>query len=667
MQQLNPAIAAALREMMTSAARGDTDKARKLGEASLQRFDGHGAIHALLGLIFCRGGDQEAGITHLRAALKANPHDPVIAINLATALIDTASFEEAAALCSEERAAADGSKRLWRLRGYALQQAQDYAAAAHAYSQVVQGAPEDFESWNNLGNALTGAGRTDEALAALHRAAELAPDAGPIHLNLAGALSDAGRLEDAAHVLRHYHDNVPADPVPLVELATVLRHLNRDAEALEILEKAAALPPNDAELRVQLGEERTAAWQFEAAEQAFRDALAIDRCHARAYVQLALLYEHMNRDAELPALLAEARAAAVDAGPAHFIEALVCRREKRFEEGLRLLESVPAELEPIRRVQLEGQFRDRLGDAEGAFAAFGEMNRLFALDPSNPVKRAAAHRAGLAHARDVVTPQWFAKWPRHDAAKSPRSPVFLVGFPRSGTTLLDTILMGHPDVQLLEERPPLQQIEDRIGGVDAIAPLSSADADALRADYFAAVGEYLELRPDALLIDKSPLHMTKLPLIHRLFPDARIILALRHPCDVVLSCYMTSFKLNDAMSNFLDLENSAAFYDQCFSYWEQCRTLLPVMVHSVAYERLIADRPSELRPLFEFLQLPWNEEALDHRRTAANRGLITTASYAQVTEPIYSRSAGRWRNYRAQLAPVMPTLTPWIDRLGYAP
>ncbi len=159
--------------------------------------------------------------------------------------------------------------------------------------------------------------------------------------------------------------------------------------------------------------------------------------------------------------------------------------------------------------------------------------------------------------------------------------------------------------------------------------------------------------------------MNAVPLIRRLFPDARIILALRHPCDVVLSCYVTNFRLNDGMSNFVKLDTAAELYDISFAYLERVQQLMPTPTHRVVYENVVADRDRELRALFDFLGLDWHDAVLDHETTARGRGRIKTASYAQVVEPIYNRSAGRWRNYRKHLDPILPILRPWAEKFGY--
>lgn len=664
-RELDPSAAAELREALGLARGGQLAAARARAEAALVRSGGHGAVHAFLGMLRCQSGDLAGGIPHLRRALAATPDDLTITTNLAAALVGTGAFAEAAELCSEVRSARDPSLRLWRLRGYALQQLDDHQGAARAYRRVVAAAPGDCETWNNLGNALAASGDLAEAVTALERAAALDPASGPIQLNVASTLAQAGRLEEAVAVLRRFVAVNPQDSKALVELAALLRHLYRDEEALEVLQRAVAASPGDAELRVQLGEELMAVLRLGDAERALHEALGIAPGHPRAHLQLALLLEHTNREAELPDLLRAAEQAGVDETPVQFIRALLCRRERRFEDGLAIVERLPPDFEPLRRAQLEGQFRDRLGDADGAFAAFAEMNRQFALDPSQPERRAAADRERLRRDAALVTAEWYRRWSPAAPDAGRRPPVFLVGFPRSGTTLLDTMLMGHPDVQLLEEQPPLRLTEERLGGLERLPELEAEEIAALRDFYFERVADLVELRPEALLVDKSPLHMNKAPLIHRLFPDARFILALRHPCDVVLSCFITGFRLNDAMANFISLETAAEYYDLSFGHWSNCAEVMPLAVHPVRYEEVVEDAERQLRPLLEFLGLEWRAEVVDHSRTARARGLISTASYAQVTEGLYRRAAGRWERYRAHLGPVLPVLTRWAGRLGY--
>jgi hypothetical protein len=164
-----------------------------------------------------------------------------------------------------------------------------------------------------------------------------------------------------------------------------------------------------------------------------------------------------------------------------------------------------------------------------------------------------------------------------------------------------------------------------------------------------------------IVIDKFPLDMAAAPLIQAMFPGAPIIFAQRHPCDVVLSGFMQKFGL----VNFNSIEDAADYYDAMMSIWTASRETMDLNVQTVVYEDLINDPEPVLRLVVDFLELEWDKDLLDHQRTARGRGTISTPSYDQVTEPLSSRFVGRWRRYERQLAPVLPLLVPWAERLGY--
>ena len=349
----------------------------------------------------------------------------------------------------------------------------------------------------------------------------------------------------------------------------------------------------------------------------------------------------------------------------NFIRAFDHRRAKRFAEGYAALKLVPEELETARRVHLLGQLLEGLGEYDAAFGAFSRMNELSRADGSRPEQRGAAYRAAVKAQFDLVTPEWAAAWRDETAADTRPSPVFLVGFPRSGTTLLDTMLMGHPRVDVLEEEPTMRAAEDVFGNFADLPTASDEVIQAARDAYFSTAASRCQMTPGNLLLDKNPLSMNMLPSIHRIFPDARIILALRHPCDVLLSCFSTNFRLNDAMSSFVRLDTAAELYDLSFAYLERAQKLFDMPMHRVAYENVVTDRERELRSLLEFMGLDWDDDVLDHEATARGRGRIKTASYSQVVEPIYTRASGRWEHYRQHLEPVFPILEPWVRKFGY--
>lgn len=646
-----------VRQSGLAAAKATLLKAIEDGGAALQ-------LHEFLGLLLCRHGAYAEGAQHLKAAFDLAPDNIDRARNLITAFIDSGDLGAALGICVPDLAERDHTGRLWRLRAFVLQELERFSEAAQAYQRIVEIFPMDFEAWNNLGNAHTANGAFDDGVAALRKALSLLPDNSPVILNCAGAMVSANLVAEAEQILMALVQSQPHDHRALVELAGVKKMLGDEVAALDLLNRAVAAAPDSPDLWLKLGTELQALFRTEESEAALRKALALDSGLTDAYLLLALLFEHSNRPDALRGLLAEAERSSSSADAVGFIRAMVLWRDKAYEAGLLELDHVSTALDPIRTAHLRGQFLDRLGRAAEAFQEFSAVNELHKNDPSRPLEKAKTYLAELRNSRKLVTKPWLSTWsPPHRFPG--KTPVFLVGFPRSGTTLLDTLLMGHPEVEVLEERPTIKAVEVALGDMERLASLKSTQIDELRAVYFNEARRWTPLKPGKWLVDKSPLYLNKVPYIIRLFPEARFIFSVRHPMDVLLSCFMTNFRLNAAMSNFLSLETAGDLYDETLAYWEQSVALIRPDIITLQYETLIADKAGEVRRLFEWLGISWQDDVLDHQKTAKDRGVITTASYSQVTEPIYTRSLGRWRAYEPQLAELLPKIRPWAARFGY--
>lgn len=665
--QIDSGTRNALQQMVSLARQGRREEARKVGKAALPKVSDTAPLHAFLGRLACECGDFQDGIVELKAALQMLPDELMVRCDLAAALIQIGDFRGAIEVSEAKHMHADRSLQLARMRGYAAQQLEQWPDAIETYQFVVDRMPDDVGSLNNLANAMAAQGDVQGAIKQLRRAAQVDPQAAPTRLNLATWLAAAGESEEAIEVLRRMATDFPDDAKPLMELARVAMWSGQDPLALEALEEAAKRQPQDPQIQIELGQQRRSNWDFSGAENAFRAAIAADPRFAGAFVSLADLYEHDNRPAELPELVDLARSRAIDPSALALVEAYAHRRAKEWEQGLAAAERAAAH-DSIRRFQLIGQFKDRLDDPVGAFAAFEEMNRLVTEQPRRPLQQAGHYRNIVDRNLELMTSDWLESWtPAVTGQPGERAwPAFLTGFPRSGTTLLDTMLMGHPGVQVMEERPPLTDVEHRVGGVEALPSLKPDDVRGARDDYWREVAKHIDLRPGTLVIDKGPLYVNKTAVIHRLFPNAKFILALRHPMDVVLSCFITNFRPNPAMANFLELRRAAELYDRSMAAFEKARQLIDLQTFTVCYERMVADRDAELKPLFDWLQLDWREDFVNHQATAAKRGTITTASYAQVHEPLYTRAAGRWTRYAEQLEPVRDILEPWVERFGYS-
>ena len=479
-----------------------------------------------------------------------------------------------------------------------------------------------------LARALAGAGRPDEAEAALAGISAQGPvgcELAKIRAGVAEAHVAAGRGEASLASARALARALPYDPAVRVAVARLEDLLGRPAKA----------------------------------EAALREALALDAGCAPALLALADLAERGNRIDELEALLADAARAGLAPGETALLNAKLRFRTGDLGGALAAARAAPDIADGGQRAELIGRLCDRSGDPMGAFAAFAAMNRAGADAVTNSGQMARAYRDEIARTAAMVTPEWCRRW-------APRpAPAFMLGFPRSGTTLIDTMLAGHPSVTVMEEKPMLAAAANALGDLARVAELGATEVEALRACYFAALDAEDADTDGRLVIDKLPLGISHVPLIHRLFPEARIIFVERHPCDVVLSGFMARFDPRGGMANFLALEDLARLYDGMMTLWSQCQSALPLAVHNVRYERLIAEPEAELRGLAAFLGLAWSPSLLDHQATARRRGHIATPSYGQVTEPLHERARERWRRYRAQLEPVLPILAPWAGRMGY--
>jgi hypothetical protein len=233
-------------------------------------------------------------------------------------------------------------------------------------------------------------------------------------------------------------------------------------------------------------------------------------------------------------------------------------------------------------------------------------------------------------------------------------------------------LRSHRSIAVVEEKPTVSALENALrqlpgGYPDGLATLNSEQLSMLRRVYFTELNKHLEADDRSLLIvDKQPLNMVHIGLIHRVFPGARFLFAQRHPCDCVFSGFMRAFEANAGMVNFLDLEDAARFYERTMGLWVQYRDIFPLQVHTVVYEDLVAGFEETLGPTLAFLGVEWDDGIRDYMATAQGRGQIATPSYNQVTQPLYTQASGRWQQYREYLQPVLPRLLPWAERLGYA-
>lgn len=373
------------------------------------------------------------------------------------------------------------------------------------------------------------------------------------------------------------------------------------------------------------------------------------------------------------------RALQVDPGQAAAVLAIAAAdvEEKKFDDALTRLKPLigGSQTSLVNRSiaqGLAGDALDGLNRTEDAFRAYmGCKEALKAF--YQPVYEAAGTERALARVNRLES--YFRAAPKESwqesTSQTPHSPVkthvFLVGFPRSGTTLLEQILASHRDIVSMEERDCLIDSEREFltpDGLDRLANMHGNDLAAAREAYWRRVEEAGVMPSAPVFVDKMPLNTVLLCLIAKLFPQAKILFALRDPRDVVLSCFRRRFVMTAQMYELATLDSAAKYYDAVMQLAQRYREKLALDIHELRYEAMVADMETEMRAVCAFLSIEWDDAMRDFAARARQRG-IDTPSAAQVSRGLYTQGAGQWRSYAAQLAPVMPLLEPWLVRYGY--
>jgi len=502
--------------------------------------------------------------------------------------------------------------------------------------------PNDLIGRLILTQFLMSTGAVEDAINHGRRLVQLSPESAGSHLLLARAFN-AGNMAVAAepHFRRALLLFAEPDIETLGGLADTLRRLGRFDEAREYFARADALGPNYALLL---------SWAtMEEADRRFEDATRL-----------------LERAAEI----------APNDGRLAIARANLHRRVNSFDAAVDELDALGARLPDGELGQgglmEKGRTLDAMGRYDEAFAAFDAAKaRSRAAGAVYQAKRA---QALVGQLKSFFTPGRLNLLPQASLRKDAPQPIFIVGFPRSGTTLIEQTLSSHPDISGGDELPTINQMAQRLPVLlssplhypQTLSELWLGDRagaiDTLRDHYLneaARHGAITEGSP--WFTDKMPLNETHLGLIHLLFPKSPIIHLVRHPMDVVLSVYTNG--LTHGFNCASGLDTAATHFALIADLVGHYREVLPMNYLPVRYEDMVDNQEAEVKRLLDFIGLPFDARVLDFQD---NKRAARTASYAQVTEKLYSRSRYRHRNYAAHLEPVAAILAPAIEKLGYA-
>jgi Flp pilus assembly protein TadD len=583
-------------------ARGHAGEATQLLAKSCQLDPRQPLVQMRLGIAHAMDGDAQGSLAALREAVRLAPEMMEAHTNLGITLLKLENWPEAANVFERVVTAEGDNLRALDGLGTALVALDRFSEACQVLRQAVLLAPGQASAHANLSMALSGIGNQNESLKAMRLAADLAPKDRQIQLNLAHAYMSALRPVEAMAACENLLELAPDWPEAMARYANALEKHNRPADA-------------------------------------------------RLYVQRALTLEPENSAAGLTLLRLHLRAKdyrqAVDLG-----EKLLTRN---------------AEDKQRRYIHFEmGRGLEKLGRYDQAFEAYAASQKVAATLPEMRNADRSVYPAMIERSRAWFHSERVDKWPRR-VDDGVTAPVFFVGVPRSGTTLVERMLKAHPSCITGDEYPWLNRTMEQLPGAypSGCENFSDAEVRALRRFYFDRAGSDInDDLEDRRLIDKFPMNITYLGFVRRIFPEAKILVALRDPRDVTFSCFTQPFEGKDGTIHFQELESSALFCAKIMDLWFHFQDTLGLSVMSYRYEDLTREPEAVSKEIMAFLEINWDPAVLKHHEKTEG-AFIRTASRESVTDEIHTQAVSRWRNFEKYMAPVLPILVPYIDALGY--
>ena len=629
--------------------------------------------------------------------------------NMGNILKDQRKLEEAIETYSKALDIKPDYAKAHNNMGVSLQEIGELEKAKEAYNKALFIKPNYVDAYNNLGNVLKDQGKLEESIKVYTRILELKPDDAAAYSNMGVTLKKQGKLEKAIEAYTKALAIKPDFAEAYNNMGVTLQERGDLEEALKAYNKALATKPDNAETHYNVGNALKDQGKLEGAIEAYTKALAINPEYVEAYNNMgnvlqeygeleevietynkalsikpdyvdawangAEILEKWNQVEQLEAWLEKAFKV-FDTVPSdvRFMKAKLLWRNEEFKAASNILADIDFETIQEKRKQdylvLKAKCYEKNNDFDKAYECFFKNSFLKKKSDDYEKYKPETYFQGLESTLTKFKSGAIQTPIGHSKKETDFIPVFLVGFPRSGTTLLDTILRSHSKIEVVEEQPALSVAKALLenGGYSDLAnnivpPKLLTEA---RKSYELEFNQHIDgVFSEFVYIDKLPLNLLEVPIIFQLYPQAKFILALRHPMDSILSCWMQNFQLNPAMANMVNLDRIVEFYCLAMEIFKICRANYNLSVHEIRYEDLLEDLNGETSMLLRFLNLDWEPQMNNYKQTALKRGRIKTPSYSQVVQPIYKDAKYRWLNYRKYLDQYLEEVGPWIDRFRY--
>ena len=600
---------------------GKSDIAAELINKALKLRPDYVNAHNNLGIIFSAQGKLQESAACYRKALSLKPDYAEVHFNLANTLKELGRPDEAAAgyrqAISLKPGYAEAHNNLGALL-YGLGKPEDAAAC---FQQAISLNPNYAEAYYNLGNTCKDQHEFEEAVGSYRKALTLKPDYAEALYNMGVVFRELGKLDEAETSLHRALAIIPDHIDALDNLGGVLKAQGKLNEAVSCLQRALALNPDHAAMHYNLGVIYRELGRLDEAVRCYRKALSLKPDYAAAFKDLTSIVKITEPDDAVQSM-------------EHIYYKGDISAEDRIAIGFAL-----------------GKVFEDLKNYEKSFEYICAANRITRSSYDYSIKN---DRGFLERIKKIFSADFFASHPISGSRDN--TPIFIVGMPRSGTTLVEQILASHPMVFGAGELTVLTDLTDHICGTkeaaqypECVTNLNNDSFTRAGADYIDAIRKYSGNAKH--ITDKMPYNFLHVGLIKTVLPRAKVIHCRRNPMDTCYSIFKNYFK--DAHGYAYDMVELGQYYKlyrDLMSHWEK---VLPGFIYPVIYEELVANQQNQIKNLLDFCGLPWDEACLSFHKT---RRTVSTASLAQVRQPIYKDSVELWKHYEKQLEPLRKTI-----------
>lgn len=499
-------------------------------------------------------------------------------------------------------------------------------------------------------------------------------------LQQARALWNLNRFDEALGLFEKAVRKYPQNLVALVDGSRALGARFEITRAEAMLDRLMKLAANNPQLMHLAGQSYRMIFRPDKAIRCFERVVGKTRKIPDAELELAVLYERRHRLTEAQSLIEECLRAQPDYMEAVLFKGRLLRRMKDLSGADAIFRELAndEQVHPLVRAQAWTDIAQRLdqeGDYDGAMRSMLNCKEILLPNDAALLKESETLQRHLQGLAQSLTPEHFQRWVAAGEAFAARKMAVLASFPRSGTTLIEQVLDSHPGLVSSDEREAFGRDIFPAMWCTPTTPLPTAAAldgipperlAAQRDRYLAYMAAALnEPIGDRLHLDKNPTLTLLIPGMLRLFPETRLLIALRDPRDVVISCFMQYLPLNTNSVCFLTLERAARRYAHDMGVWLKFRQMVCTPWIELRYEDCVADLEKESRRALKFLDLPWDPQVLQYRERLKTKA-VSSPTYEAVTKPLYTSAIGRWRNYQKYVEPCLEILQPCVEAFGYA-